>query len=48
MIKAKNAEAVETNLKEFLSNFDDILKDDETKSTTQQIEELRKDFEVYS
>ena len=43
--KGKNAEAVETNLKEFLSNFDDILKDDETKSTTQQIEELRKDFE---
>lgn len=43
--KGENAEAVETNLKEFLSNFDDILKDDETKSTTQQIEELRKDFE---
>lgn len=43
--KGTNAEAVETNLKEFLSNFDDILKDDETKSTTQQIEELRKDFE---
>lgn len=43
--KEKNAEAVGTNLKEFLSNFDDILKDDETKSTTQQIEELRNDFE---
>lgn len=43
--KEKNSEAIGTNLKELLSNFDDILKDDETKSTTQQIEELRKDFE---
>lgn len=43
--KEKNSEAVGTALNELLSNFDDILKDDEAKSTTQQIEELRKDFE---
>lgn len=43
--KDENAKAISTSLSNVFSGFEDILKDEETKSATQQIEELRLDFE---
>lgn len=41
----KNADLISSNMGEFLSGFEGVLKDDETNSAAQQIEELRKEFE---